>query len=75
MNANQTVATTHNVGQFIWNAEWLEKSRGFAKVIVVGKMDWEPIHTGYLLLEDECAIFVGLNGAVEVNIDEILIID
>lgn len=57
--------------------QWLVNFQTLAEAILVMETDREEIegNTGVLFLDDEGAICVGLEGAVEVQLDEILTVD
>ena len=57
--------------------QWLIKFEGVVEVILGGEMDREEItrHTISDFLEDEGAISVNLDGAVEMQLDEIWMLD
>ena len=57
--------------------QWLIKFEGVVEVILGGEMDREEItrHTISDFLEDEGAISVSLDGAVEMQLDEIWMLD
>ena len=57
--------------------QWLIKFEGVVEVILGGEMDREEItrHTISDFLEDEGAISVNLDGAVEMQLDEIRMLD
>ena len=57
--------------------QWLIKFEGVVEVILGGEMDREEItrHTISDFLKDEGAISISLDGAVEMQLDEIWMLD
>ena len=66
-----------NVNEFTWIVQWLIKFEGVFEVILGGEMDWEEItrQIPCEFLEDEGAISVILEGALEMQLDEIWMFD